>query len=67
MNKHTRDLIKELQRRGLKPITIEYTGKGHIRLRWPSGSIIVSNSPSKTYAIDHARADIRRNLRRPRP
>jgi hypothetical protein len=63
--KHTRDVIKALRRHGIGQISVETTGKTHIRLRWATGSIVIACSPSCHRALINARADIRRALRSP--
>jgi hypothetical protein len=66
LGSHTRDLVEELRRYGLKP-TVEHTNGGHIRLRWHdgtrTGSYVIGMSPSDHRAFLNARAGIRRILR----
>jgi hypothetical protein len=63
MNKAKREIQKICQSEGVELKCMTYTGRGHIRLSFPEGSIIASSTPSDCRAHIKLRADIRK-LRR---
>jgi hypothetical protein len=53
--------IRRMLRDEYPEATIDMTGSGHIRLRFPDGAVvIVSSSPSKNYFMKHVHADVKR-------
>jgi hypothetical protein len=61
--KHSRDIVKELERLGVRSITVEYTGKHHVRLIWPGGTFVYYASPGDPRGFRNARAALRRIVR----
>lgn len=66
MIKHLRKTILEIERRAQVVIlSTDITGKGHIRLAFDGGHVVIGNTPSCHRTIANTVAQIRRNLRTP--
>jgi hypothetical protein len=66
MNHHFHKQVSEIERRaGVTIDSIEQTGKGHLRLIFEGGHVIIGNSPSCRRATLNAVSQIRRIIRTP--
>jgi len=56
-NKRLRSIARAV---GVTPLKVTVTGKGHLKLHFDQGAVVMSRSPSCLFADKHVLGDIRR-------
>ena len=64
MNSHFRKQLAEIERRaGIIILSTDYTGKGHLRLNFDGGQVVIGSTPSCPRAMLNAVSQIKRLVR----